>query len=131
MRVGWLIVAIRMGLFLLPFRVLVRLVDLIGGAVGRPPDPRFDAELTVWAVEAVGRRLLGRNPCLTQALAVDYLFRRAGVPADLHIGVARQENGELKAHAWVESEGEVVIGGNEPLSEYTRLPSLEARHLQL
>jgi hypothetical protein len=64
--------------------------------------------------------------CLSQALAAQTLFLRQGYPAELHIGVAKNETGQLEAHAWVESEGQVVIGDLQNLSRYTPLPSLEA-----
>jgi hypothetical protein len=39
--------------------------------------------------------------------------------------VARDADGPVQAHAWVESEGQVVIGGDVPLEKYTRLPGLD------
>ena len=42
----------------------------------------------------------------------------------LHIGAVKDEEGKFLAHAWVESEGRVVIGGHE-LERYTRLMTLE------
>ena len=50
--------------------------------------------------------------CLTQALAGGFLIRRAGRNAVIHFGVARDVAG-FKAHAWLESEGGIVIGGRE------------------
>jgi hypothetical protein len=50
--------------------------------------------------------------CLTQALAGGFLIRRAGSPAIIHFGVARGEAG-FKAHAWLESDGGILIGGSE------------------
>lgn len=79
-----------------------------------------------WAVSTVGKHLFVDQPCLTQALVVQLLFKRRKIPADLHIGVAKDSNGQLEAHAWVESDGVVVIGGSETdLQHYARLPSLD------
>jgi hypothetical protein len=77
----------------------------------------------VWAVETAARHGFPSATCLTQALAVQVLLARRGYPAILHVGVARHDK-ELKAHAWVESEGEVVIGGFE-LERYTPLAALQ------
>ena len=53
------------------------------------------------------------------------LLARRGFPASLHIGVAKQgQEKQLEAHAWVESEGKVLIGGSEP-GRYTSLLALE------
>lgn len=79
----------------------------------------------IWAVEAVGNRLFPSSPCLTQALVIQRLLRRHGRHSELRIGVRKDERGKFGAHAWVESEGRVVIGG-EALSEgFVPLPSAE------
>lgn len=126
-RAALLIWTIQAGLALLPFRHVLRVVHRAARPAGPPgklaADPsQFDRELAVWSVEAAGRRLLSRNPCLPKALAVLVLFRRAGAEAQLRLGVAREGDAPVRAHAWVESEGEVVIGGDVPLDEYTPLP---------
>jgi hypothetical protein len=61
-------------------------------------------------VEAVGRRLLGDKPCLTQALVAQRFLRQRGYDTTLRIGVAK-DGRELLAHAWLEREGRVIIGG--------------------
>ena len=50
--------------------------------------------------------------CLTQALAGGFLLRRAGTNAIVHFGVAKGEAG-FKAHAWLESDEGILIGGRE------------------
>jgi len=72
------------------------------------------------AVAAVNRRLFPDRPCLTQALAARYLLSRGGVPTVLQIGVAR-DGSELQAHAWLEREGVVIIGGEQSPARYQRL----------
>jgi hypothetical protein len=58
--------------------------------------------------------------CLTQALAGGLLIRRAGSRAVIHFGVARGDAG-FKAHAWLESDGGILIGGHEAAA-YLPLP---------
>ena len=119
-----LVVAVRLGLRLLPFRAVDRgLVQL--GRRGRAasarrqaissttnPDAwRYEAR-AAWAVGAVARRLLRRRPCLTQALVLRLLLQRRGFPpATLQIGVRRGRDGAFDAHAWLERDGRVLIGG--------------------
>jgi hypothetical protein len=43
----------------------------------------------------------------------------------LRIGVSKGVKGNLRAHAWVESQGSVVIGELADLSGFSVLPSLE------
>jgi len=52
------------------------------------------------------------------------LFIQHGHPADVRIGVVKNETGGLIAHAWVESDGRVVVGDSSDLSRYARLPPL-------
>lgn len=77
-------------------------------------------ENIAWAVNVVGRYVLGDNTCLTQALAAELLLRRRGYRAHTRIGVAKGYKGNLEAHAWVESDGQVVVGGpRAALTRYT------------
>lgn len=111
-----LVSLIRLVLWVVPFRALrrslYRLTDVpaaAGGVTGRglPPD-RIG-----WAVAAASR-YVPRATCLVQALAGRVLLERQGHPASLRIGVARDdERGNFEAHAWLECQGRVVIGGRQ------------------
>jgi hypothetical protein len=46
-----------------------------------------------------------RRTCLKRALVLHYLLHRAGRPAELVIGVRRDEQNELAAHAWLAHTG--------------------------
>ena len=81
-------------------------------------------EQVVWAV-TVASQYVPAATCLTQALAAQVLLSRLGHPASLRIGVSRDEAGEFQAHAWVECQGRVVIGGVQALSRFTPLPPLD------
>lgn len=79
----------------------------------------FTASDLAWAVRAASRRV-PRASCLTQALALRALMARESLASDLHIGVARDEDGRFEAHAWLEADGRVLIGGGE-LERFTPL----------
>jgi hypothetical protein len=79
-------------------------------------------ELLIWAVTAASRYVPGAT-CLAQALAAQVLLGRTGYPARLRIGVAKGEERKFEAHAWVESQGRVVIGGP-GLGRFTPLTTL-------
>jgi hypothetical protein len=77
----------------------------------------------VWAVQVASRRIPGAS-CLTQALAARVLLAKCGIASQLRIGIARGEQGDFQAHAWLETaDGRAVIGGV-ALERYARLPSL-------
>jgi hypothetical protein len=60
--------------------------------------------------------------CLTQALATQILLGWRGHPTHLRIGVAYSETGQLQAHAWIESDGQIVVGELSDLPRYHPLP---------
>jgi hypothetical protein len=117
----WLLGAIRLGLWLFPFRFVHGSVERAALRAKQPvAHSRDDTDNIVWAVTAVSRRIPGAT-CLTQALASRVLLSRAGIPALLRIGVGRSETGAFAAHAWVESNGRIVIGGAESRHRFTTL----------
>jgi len=126
----WLLLgATRLGLWLLPLPTLRRLLAKLRAA--EPIFPEADSaniEKIVWAI-AVASRYVPATTCLTQALAGQILLAQHGEPALLQIGVAKNEAGNLEAHAWVESRGLIVIGNSRELFRYTRLPSVEGKLL--
>ena len=63
-----------------------------------------------------------------QALAAYVLLGRRNCRAQLHIGVTRDEKGKFLGHAWLESNGAVIIGG-EALSQQQYTPLLAMDHL--
>ncbi len=72
-----------------------------------------------WAVLVVARYSPVEFVCFPQCLAASALLARAGVGSRLHYGVRRGVRG-LETHTWLESGGEVVIGG-EVAGEYSEL----------
>jgi hypothetical protein len=118
-----LMVSVRLGLWLLPFPMLLVLTRRNSHRprqVGRHPAARIS-----WAVHAVSRYVPGAT-CLVQALTAKALLESAGIPACLHIGVARGGYARFEAHAWVECQGAVVIGAS-GVTRFTPLLTLEAR----
>jgi len=81
-------------------------------------------EEVVWAVQSASRFMPRASTCLTEALTAQVLLLRRGHPALVHIGTVKGEDGDLQAHAWVESQGEVLIGGYE-LERFTPLVVLD------
>ena len=61
-----------------------------------------------WAVHAVSRRLPGTQ-CLPRSLATQALLAREGIASELRLGVAQAPRG-IRAHAWVECDGEALAG---------------------
>jgi hypothetical protein len=117
---GWVWVA-RAGLWLVPFRRLRPAVAFITSRTCMRTNTPVASQFA-WAVSSVSR-YVPRATCLTQALALHVLLRRAGLQSRIHIGVAK-EGGRFEAHAWVESQDKVVIGDHE-LKRYTPIMVLD------
>src|SRR5262245_22144954 len=107
--------AARLATWFLPFRVGRRL--LVGKR--REDRPRLKGDQITWAMYHA-QRIIPSATCLPQAIAAEALLTRGGLPADLRIGVKKTSDGKLAAHAWVESDGRIVVGDlPEGLGTYT------------
>ena len=121
-----LLAVARIGLRTLPFatlrNILSKLSTIGTHSGGRMSDNRVGKQV-VWAVDTVGRHLPLIGTCLTQALAAHVLLSRSGLQSDLRIGVTRDPNGKFVAHAWLEKQGAILIGGD-CSKDYTPMPAL-------
>ena len=121
----FLLEAIRLGLWLLPFQTLRRfLASIVQQTAELHETTQVSINKVVWAVTVASRYIPGVK-CLARALATQVLLTQRGYVSDLRIGVAKDGQGQVEAHAWVESQGRIVIGGLADLSRYTPLPPLE------
>lgn len=122
--------ALVLGLFgaalrLISFKKLLHLADELSHKPSQRLNPPYPSlERITWAISAVGRRIPCLSGCLIQAVATKILLARWGHPALMRIGVNRGENGRLEAHAWVESEGAVVMGAG-AAGNFVPLPNID------
>ena len=115
-----LVLAIRVGLTLLPFSTLQKLLAKVTKKhIDQERKGRPSIDQMAWAVAAASH-CIPKATCLTQALAIQILFMREGYPASVQIGVTKGDRGELQAHAWVESQGKTINTGSE-INRYTPL----------
>ncbi|MEO1124401.1 MAG: lasso peptide biosynthesis B2 protein [Cyanobacteria bacterium J06639_16] len=113
---------IRLGLWLLPFQRLRQFLDLIrqGNRQASQIQPT-DPDKIITAVNISSRYMPGGEKCLARALTTQTLMFWHGYSPQLHLGVTKGEQGEFEAHAWVEHQGQVVIGYLADLSRFTPL----------
>ena len=64
--------------------------------------------------------------CLRQSLALSWLLRRRGLPAEVRVGVGKND-GRVLAHAWVELEGKVINDHPAIAAEYAAYRELDRR----
>jgi hypothetical protein len=122
---GLVVFFVRILLWILPFKRLVWLVERTALRSARLAPVHLTEEKNrdiAWAITTAARCVL-RSRCLTQALAAQWLFAWFGRPTLLRIGVAKADGKAFAAHAWLESDGCVILG-EEALEteEYAVLP---------
>lgn len=125
LRASVLLVIARISVALLPFATVFRIVD--GTRARRRPDfTEKKVSSMVSAVKAVGNGLFPKNPCLPQALVVHWYLRRLDRQTDLRFSVRKGPTGRFDAHAWVESDGTIVIGGEILPQGFVPLPPVRS-----
>lgn len=109
-----LFLLVDLALRILPVTRLLSLPQRI--ALKRKSDPALTLVPSVmrlsWLVEVAGRYAPVRATCLQKALVLSWFLGRRGAQTALRIGVARHE-GRLKAHAWLDHDGQVILGHHE------------------
>ena len=118
-----LVACVRLALWVLPFRKLQSLCERFRSAGWRREHPA-DAQQIARAVK-LASRYVPCATCLTQALAAQVLLGWNGHEGQVHIGVARDAKKGFRAHAWVESEGKILVGGSEEIDDYSRMLVLD------
>jgi len=79
-------------------------------------------------LQAAARRCPVGSTCLTRALAGQLLLRKAGIESRLCIGVMRDQRHAFQAHAWLERDGKVILGGsNEEIRQWSPLSGVDER----
>jgi hypothetical protein len=121
-RAAFLVGVVRMGLSLLPSRTVLRAVAWHGqrAPIHRGPARERRASSSPLAVDRLAcairaaARYVPAATCLTQAVALQWLLVRSGYAPRIHVGVRKGTEARFEAHAWVECNDQVVIGGAEP-----------------
>ncbi|MEM6255667.1 MAG: lasso peptide biosynthesis B2 protein [Cyanobacteria bacterium P01_D01_bin.156] len=116
---------VRLGLWLFPFQRLRNILAKLSFE-GSQNKFRIPLNKIIWSVEASSRYTPKQAKCLAKALTAQVLFNRWGYSNQLYIGIAKNGQGQLAAHAWIEHQNKVLIGNLPGLSDFTPLPSLKS-----
>ena len=123
----FLVCMIRISLWLLPFHIVISQIN----RMTMKPAKRnhIDHRRLSFIAGNVAKvsRHVPKATCLTQAIAAMVLLKQYSYPATFHIGVTRDTAGQFEAHAWIESDGYVVIGGSkiDLYRRYSLMPQLK------
>jgi Transglutaminase-like superfamily len=117
----FVVAAVRLGLSLFSYNTLRRWLAM---SIGPTTANEGVARRMGWGIDAAASLVPGAT-CLTKAFAAQWLLARAGYQSQVRIGVAKDAQGQFVAHAWLVSDGQVVVGGSsEDLQRYVSLTDL-------
>ena len=81
-----------------------------------------ETELIGWAINSAASRVPWRSDCLLQAMAGSMWLDRIERTYKLNIGVRKNVEAELEAHAWLTSGGLIVTGNLPDLKGFSPMP---------
>ena len=65
-----------------------------------------------WAVRLIGYRTRWRNSCLVNSIIAKIMLRRRQISTQLFLGLAKDNQRNLQAHAWLRC-GDFIVTGQE------------------
>ena len=146
-----LLAIIRLGLWLLPFRLLFNLLMQVRNpfsisANAQTTDSNVRPNLfhspgiflpvrsrsqgvrnIIWSINKASQYMPGGVKCLARAMATQVLMNWYCHRSELHIGVNKVPGGDFQAHAWVEYQGHVIIGDLKDLPKFKQLLTYQGR----
>jgi hypothetical protein len=107
----WLGLA-RLAILVLPFRWIALGLGkhMTQSAVESGLTPPEVLDRISWAVSNASHYLPWKSTCLVQAIAAKAMLKRRGVPSTLYLGVAKNGETQLQAHAWLRCEDRILAG---------------------
>jgi ABC-type long-subunit fatty acid transport system fused permease/ATPase subunit len=121
-------------LFGLPFRIIQKVFGFKAYQANIPFSENSNTNLYQYGVlqtvkivfqtvDSISRHVFWTNTCLVRSITVKYLLRRRKINALLYLGLAKDEQGQLKAHAWVKVP-EIGLVYDDGSGEYTTVAVL-------
>ena len=105
----------RLSIFLLPRHILIAILKR-----ENKKTTVFPSECQLLKAREVGRWISAirkttpwRNTCLSEALAARWALSGRAVSNVVILGVKKNENNQLEAHAWLECGDEIILGGGQ------------------
>ena len=110
----------RLALLMMPFRYLEPFLGMHMAESPNTANPYYRdlVERVSWAVRTASRYLPWECTCLAQAMAGKSMLKRRGVQSTLYLGVAKDSEKNLKAHAWLRS-GNVTVIGSQGMDQFS------------
>jgi len=101
----------RLAILILPFRWIA---PFLGTHMAQSDENAFrDRKTAIFISRAIldmSCHLPWECKCLVQAISGKMMLRRRQIPSTLYLGVAKKEDGDLNAHAWLRTGGINILG---------------------
>jgi hypothetical protein len=120
----FLVTFISLALRIIPFRFLKKALAPRSATEVRQKPVDWKKINSIARSVSLVSRFVPFATCLPQALAAMFLIKARGQHSDLKIGVAKGEGKDFRAHAWLETNGRIIIGGFPTNWQYKVLASL-------
>jgi hypothetical protein len=92
----------RLAMVTLPFKRIAPHLGKLGEDVYTPDAPQTAAAKQVgWAVRIASTHTPWQSKCLAQAMAAKRMLNRLNIRNTLFLGLAKDDNGKMIAHAWI------------------------------
>jgi hypothetical protein len=79
-----------------------------------------------WALATAAPNVPWRSDCLVRAIAAHAWAEKVNIPCEFHLGVRKTAGSNIEAHAWTLSDGQILSGEIEGLSEFQEFKSVGA-----
>ncbi len=108
-------ITVRLCLWLIPFRLLAPYLGretqtVAAQAISQKKQQQADR--ISWSVQVVARQTRWQNCCLVNSIVAKTILRRRGIGTQLFLGLAKDDQRNLQAHAWL-SCGDFIVTGQE------------------
>jgi hypothetical protein len=103
----------RLAILIVPFRWIAPFLGT-HMASSDENDGNGDRETVIFVsrtIRTMSRHLPWECKCLAQAISGKMMLRRRQIPSTLYLGVAKKEDGDLNAHAWLRAGDIIILGG--------------------
>jgi len=106
---------VRFAILFIPFN---KIVKIFGRYSKESPEivsgkEKDIAQKIVWAVLAVSKHTPWESRCLVRALTMQIMLNARNVSSTLYLGIAKDKEKKLIAHAWLRSGTNIITGGDE------------------
>ena len=123
----FLVLLIRLVIVILPFNIITGFIsNIFKSKKSLRADSCPMADRVRWAVDAGSNSIPFTKNCLVKSIAIHILLRNYNYESIIHFGVRKDSKDILKAHAWVECEGEIFSSESE-IKNYTPFKTIEMK----